>query len=309
MLWAAIFLRFGLLPTILLHALFDLALFSIPLFLVDAPGAWLAARAGLRGGARAARRRAVAASRGQARGANCRRRCATARGCRAPPRRRACQVARARSCASRVQDLVQRALPYLGLAGLAAWIAFTPMRGRRAAARRSIAPRRKPPPTPRLPARGVTLGPEWRRFSTVRQASDDAQWTQHKFVWREAGPEAYRALVGTTLAPPLWEVRYAMFEGDVAERAEEWRVTIEPDGEVRQMRHLLPEARPGRATVEGCGAGARRASMCASASALDPARLTLVAADEKDRPARTDWTFVFADPRVDVGKDGEARTA
>ena len=40
-LWALIFLRFGLLPTILLHALFDLSLFSIPLFLVDAPGAWM----------------------------------------------------------------------------------------------------------------------------------------------------------------------------------------------------------------------------------------------------------------------------
>src|SRR6185436_3104664 len=39
MLWAAIFLRFGLLSTILLHALYDLSLFAIPLFLVDAPGA------------------------------------------------------------------------------------------------------------------------------------------------------------------------------------------------------------------------------------------------------------------------------
>ena len=41
MLWAAIFLRFGLLPTILLHAVFDLTLFSIPLYLVDAPSAWV----------------------------------------------------------------------------------------------------------------------------------------------------------------------------------------------------------------------------------------------------------------------------
>ena len=39
--WALIFLRYGLLPTILLHATFDLALFSIPVFLVDAPGARL----------------------------------------------------------------------------------------------------------------------------------------------------------------------------------------------------------------------------------------------------------------------------
>ncbi|NDP42090.1 MAG: CPBP family intramembrane metalloprotease, partial [Aromatoleum sp.] len=40
-LWALIFLRFGLLPTVLLHALFDLALFAIPVFLVDAPGSTL----------------------------------------------------------------------------------------------------------------------------------------------------------------------------------------------------------------------------------------------------------------------------
>ena len=96
-----------------------------------------------------------------------------------------------------------------------------------------------------LEAHGITLGPEWRRFSTVRKASDEGQWTQHRFVWREAGPDAYRALVGTTLAPPLWEVRYAMFEGDVAARAEEWRVAINPDGSLRQVRHQLPEARPG----------------------------------------------------------------
>ncbi len=39
MLWALIFLRFGLVPTIILHGLFDLVLMSIPVFLVDAPGA------------------------------------------------------------------------------------------------------------------------------------------------------------------------------------------------------------------------------------------------------------------------------
>ena len=76
-----------------------------------------------------------------------------------------------------------------------------------------------------LAAQGVTLGPQWQRFATVKLASDDApQWAWHKFVWREAGAEAYRRLVGTMLAPPFWEVRYAMFSGDILERAEEWRV-------------------------------------------------------------------------------------
>jgi hypothetical protein len=113
-------------------------------------------------------------------------------------------------------------------------------------------------------------------------------------------------LIGTTLAPPLWEVRYAMFEGDVAARAEEWRVTIEPNGAVRQVRHVLPEARPGpRLSKDAALALAER--HVREHFGADPAALILVAADEKDRPARTDWSFVFSDPRVDVGKDGEAR--
>jgi hypothetical protein len=37
--------------------------------------------------------------------------------------------------------------------------------------------------------------------------------------------------------------------------------------------------------------------------------LTPVGAEEKQRPERTDWSFVYADPRVDVGKDGQARVA
>ena len=41
MIWALIFLRFGLLTTILLHAMFDLTLFAIPVFLVDAPFAFV----------------------------------------------------------------------------------------------------------------------------------------------------------------------------------------------------------------------------------------------------------------------------
>ena len=107
-------------------------------------------------------------------------------------------------------------------------------------------------------AQGATLGPQWQRFATVNLASDDAQqWTSHKFVWREAGPEVYRRLVGTMLAPPFWEVRYAMFGGDVVERAEEWRVAVTDDGAVRTMAHTLPESRRRRASDARRRAGAR----------------------------------------------------
>ncbi len=222
-----------------------------------------------------------------------------------PDRAPAPEMHAPRFVASRAEVLAQRSLPALGIAGAIAWLAFVPMQGdapsmpldrERAEAAADAA----------LEARGVRLGPEWRRLSTVSLANERDVWPQHKFVWQEAGPAAYRALVGGTLAPPLWQVRYAMFEGDVAARAEEWRLSIEPDGRVRQLRHILPEARPGARLAEDAALAVAQAGL-RERFAIDPAALKLVAAEETERPARTDWAFTFADPRVDVGKDGEAR--
>ena len=301
--WALIYLRFGLLPTILLHATFDLALFSIPLFLLDAPGArvqqllvivaaaiplgvvawrrwqagsWRELPASLRNGAW----RSVAPVTDQ-------------------------PAARALA-AGRLSNGFQRALPALGVAGIIAWAVWAPFsadvqpltidRDRAIAAADAA-----------VAAQGATLGPQWQRFAAVKLASEDAQqWTWHKFVWREAGPEAYRRLVGTMLAPPFWEVRYAMFGGDVAERAEEWRVAITNDGAVRTMAHVLPEARAGaHLTRDAAQALAQRTLQ--ARFGVDAAPLRIVAADEQQRPARTDWSFVFGDPRIVVGAGGEAR--
>ena len=200
----------------------------------------------------------------------------------------------------------QRALPVLGIAGLAVWIAATPFHidtpplviDRSAAMAIADAA---------LGERGVMLGPEWQRMATTRMMREEPQlWQTHKYVWREAGPDADAKLIGKTLAPPLWDVRYAKFSGDVSERAEEWRVTVDGMGGVRQVRHRLPEARAGASlTREAALALAQRA--LTERMSLDPAALKLVGADEKAQPARLDWSFTFVDPRVDVGKGAEAR--
>jgi len=303
--WALIFLRFGLLPTILLHATFDLTLFAIPVFLVDAPGARLqqalVIAAALVPLAVIALRRAQA-GRWQELPA------ALRNGAWHP----GTLLAEAHATASaaltigRASHAFQRALPVLGIAGVIAWAFAAPFRTdvpplsidrAQAIAAADAA----------LSAQGVALGPEWHRFAAVKLASDDAQqWAWHKFVWREAGAEAYRRLVGTILAPPVWEVRYATFGGDVVERAEEWRVAITNEGTVRAMSHTLPEARPGaRLTRDAALALAQTALK--TRFGVDAAPLTLVAADEQQRPARTDWSFVFGDPHIVVGAGGEAR--
>ncbi len=306
-LWALIFLRFGLVPTILLHALFDLALMSIPIFLADAPGVLpsraLVIAAGLVPVAIVIARRIAG---GSWRELPDRLR----NGAWRPP------AAAARSgphpsaaTESRITGRVaffQRALPVLGVAGFVAWALATPFhadvpslqmsRGEAEAIANAA-----------LVSRGVALGPEWRQASIVRLASEDpSRWEGHKFVWRVAGRDAYAKLIGNTLPPPLWEVRYARFDGDVDERAEEWRVTVDGRRNVRQIRHALPESRAGARLVrEEALVLARKAVK--DRLDLDPSTLTVVGAEEQQLPARADWAFTFAEPLADVGTDGEAR--
>jgi hypothetical protein len=305
--WALIFLRFGLIPTILLHALFDLTLMSIPLFLLDSPGAFASRGLVI---AVALLPLAILFARRLARAAWGELPVTLRNGAwRSPigqsPPRALPRVDIGTEVAGRTAAF-QRVLPVLGVAGLAVWAFATPFRSdvppltvsrAKAEAIASAA----------LAARGVTLGPEWRRITAVRLATDVPSWWEgHKFVWREAGPTAYSKLIGNTLVPPMWEIRYALFEGDVAERAEEWRVTVDGGGAVRQVRHTLPESRAGaRLTRDEALALARKAVK--ERLGLEPSTLKEVGTDETELPNRADWTFAFADPSLDVGTGGEAR--
>ena len=308
-LWALIFLRFGLVPTIILHALFDLVLFAIPVFLVAAPGGALqrslVVAAGLLPLAIIAARRARAGAWGEL--ADSLRNGAWQPALRGSPDQ--VPVANhAPTVAGGWTATFQRALPALGVAGLVAWATCTPFHA-------DVPPLRQDRQEAEttadaaLRARGVSLPPGWRRASAPRLAIDDSQqraW--HQFVWRKAGRDGYAKLLGNVLAPPVWDVRYANFDGEVAARAEEWRVSINGDGSVRGVRHSLPEERPG-AKLERDAALAVAERELRERFALDPAALKVVGAEEKQRPARADWTFIFVDPRVEVGAGGEARAA
>ncbi len=160
-----------------------------------------------------------------------------------------------------------------------------------------------------LQERGVVLGPEWKRLAIIRLGSEDASASAwNRFVWREAGPDTYHKLIGSWLAPPLWEVRFARFSGvDVADRAEEWHVTLQGDGKLRQVAHELPELRPGARLTEDAGARAGASARSRRSSAWIRPRCKEVEVKQDPHPARTDWGFVYTDPRVNVGKGGEAR--
>src|SRR5207342_1267582 len=77
-----------------------------------------------------------------------------------------------------------------------------------------------------LEQRGVALDRRWRFMPVPDEGATDA----HEFVAETAGDARRRQLLGVYLPAPRWRVRIATFEGDVADRAEEWLVFVTAAG-------------------------------------------------------------------------------
>lgn len=307
LLWGVIYLRYGLLPVILVHSLYNLTLFSLPLFALSAPGiglhrgvvvavgllplvvvVWRRLQQGRVGplgdedrnlGWAPAEPVAALGVPTDAPGGTA--------GGGAPDQVRL------------YRPLPTWTIPAAAFLGLALWLGTRPQvpgdlrlageRNRATEQAREV-----------LRGRGVDPG-EW--TVTVRPS---APWGQEvSFLRLEGGREAVDTALRTGHLPsPAWVVRLARFRGPVEERAEEWRVEVEGE-RVRRVVHLLPEGRPGGRLDE---AGAReRAEDALRREGLSPASLRPVSAQARDLPARLDWTLVWTDPAVEVPAGGEAR--
>ena len=115
---------------------------------------------------------------------------------------------------------------------------------------------------------GPAAGAEARDWR-VMPVADDGDDAAHEFVFETAGAQRWRDLVGVYLPRPRWRVRFAPFEGDVAERAEEWRVLVTSAGDAGSVRHVLPEGRAG-ASLDG--PAARRLALRGCCPAVRPRR-------------------------------------
>ena len=296
-LFGLLYLRFGLLPAIVMHFAFDAVLFGIPLFVSSAPGAWVdqgifwlifltplwvALRARYRGGAWI---EAPAALRNAAW---------------SPPAADAVEEPAPAPVRESAGLPVLPVVAAVGVVGLGLWgyTAATPSespplevgRAEAVAAARAV-----------LAAQGVDAD-GWTETSQVASGLGP----QHRFVWSEVGEGAFRALLGDYVGRPRWRVRYARFEGDVAARAEEHIVWIGRDGAPGRREHRLAEATPGAALSEEDARTLARGALEALGRAAD---LPEVSGESSRRPARTDWTFTFRDDTAGGLAGGEARVA
>ena len=326
LLWGAVYVRFGLVPTILAHFIYDLSLISIVLFESEALldqvvifavgllplGIVVGAR--VRHGGRPvppdwayngawtpAPPRAVAAGPEPDRSESPSSR-APATGTGPSAVRRAREVEKGTAGGS--GGLVRRlpgwstgAAALVGLAALALALAQTtvPSRlwGSRAAALEAV--------TRELGARGVAVE-DWDLHVTTTSGATQGR----RYVFQEAGPEAFASLEGEYFGVARWMVRLVDWDADPAERVEEYRAWVGPGGQVRRVSHALPEGRPG-ASLEVDAARSLALTAVEDVYQLEEGGLREVEAQETSRPSRTDWLFTFTEIDRLPEVEGEAR--
>lgn len=288
-----VYLRYGLIPCMIAHFLYDLVLMSFPIFVADDPGLWidrvLVITAGIAPLAMVlyARWRQGAWLPLAAQWRN---------GIQLKPEQMDSGVPVSSPAPQHIAPLVLRRhwLWALALAGgvifVVSWLSPPridwPMFEVNRAQATALA-------EAELVKRGVTLEGEWHRTVTTHTSLEGPNY----FVWRESGRDVYQDLIGRHLNTPYWVVTWRRFDGPVEERAEQWSAWLYPDGRLHELVHHLPEAAPGATLTREQALEVARSWML-SLNWPDPHTLEEKSVEEIKRPERIDWRIRYVDKSV-----------
>jgi membrane protease YdiL (CAAX protease family) len=143
---------------------------------------------------------------------------------------------------------------------------------------------------------------EWKRLTGVGKDTLEA-WPrflrEHKLV-----SEAER--FSSSYAPPIWwTVRYVHTTGSAAQRTEEWRIRIRPNGKPLDARHIVPDS--ARRDSPDSWALRRIALASLSREGVDTSTLKESELKATSRPARRDVTLTYTDTAVKLPDGAAAR--
>jgi hypothetical protein len=148
---------------------------------------------------------------------------------------------------------------------------------------------------------GIHLSSEWQPLASPTTGIGE----EDRFIWKTEGPQKYKELIGSYIAPPAWIVRFVRFDTPVAERAEEFQVFIAKAGDVYRIRHELPEGRSGAALDQDKARKVADAALQKNYN-IQANHLKEVSSNSFQLPQRRDWLFIYSNPAVQL-KTGEAR--
>lgn len=297
--FALIYLFLGLLPGIILHFAYDVVWFALPLFVASSPNIrvqqalviiftlvplWIVLWARMKKKSFADNVPADLKNSAFV----------------PPPAKEKLTLEPEGSAPSRVKKSRNVWLAAVGFAGIVIWALFTNLDKVTPAIDLSR-PEAEKAAQAELEQRGITLPAEWKTLSRV-----EAPLNQNdRFIWQEEGDSVYRSLMGSYLGGPYWLVRFATFEGDVADRAEEYAVKVMSKDELA-FSHTLPEKAPGDSlSQQDARLIAERA--VAESFGVDAASLKQVSVTPSKLENRTDWEFVWADTAGFPLASGECR--
>ncbi|MBN1480848.1 CPBP family intramembrane metalloprotease [candidate division KSB1 bacterium] len=188
----------------------------------------------------------------------------------------------------------------VGIAGILIWAGFTNYDNLAPSLRMSRTEAENLAQT-EMRQRGIELSSAWKTLSRV-----EAPLNQNdRFIWQEEGDSVYRSLMGSYIGSPYWLVRYATFEGDVADRAEEYSVKVMSKDDLA-FSHTLPEKAPGDSLTEQEARGIAEQAL-SNTFAVDASALKQVSVTPSKLDNRSDWEFVWADTAGHPLASGECR--
>ena len=149
-------------------------------------------------------------------------------------------------------------------------------------------------------------GGDPRGWRTLTGIVGDPQGPVRRLVARHGADSLLPRLAPFT-PPAAWSVRYVHTSGTIAERREEWEVRLAPDGRMLEVLHGIPEDAP---APEAPPAAIRAAARTALASAaVDTTHLAERELRLTPRPRRRDARVVYADTTLRLPAGAEARVA
>ena len=142
----------------------------------------------------------------------------------------------------------------------------------------------------------------WRRLTLVGRDTLDG-W--HRFL-REHKLAGRAEEFATNVHPAAWwVVRYVNTAGTTAERTEEWRVRVWPNGRPLDIRHIIPDS--ARRDTADAATLRRIARLTLARAGVDTVVLRETDVTETARPARRDVTLTYTDTSVRLPAGAEAR--